>query len=535
MKNSILVVISCLVFSACISDITDTVDKVQNTKSIQWNPTIAVPLVYSRLALRDLLDEAGDIDFLKVESDGSLKLVYSDEYISQTAEEAIDLEDQSYGETFTLSASELAALNSSGTVTVTYERELTYISGPNETDRITFKAGDLEMGLTSTLDHEIDFIFRILDATQNGNVFEPTLNSSSFPHNATQRLDIAGLDIDCTQGTLGHSQIRVEIEMTITKGGGAVKPVETISYTAELENQQFQFMQGFFDTQNFSSASSSLDLAFFENSTGGSFTLADPRIQMIFSNSLGFPVQASVVQFDGTNSDNNTVGLTGLPDPLPVPILSLSEVGQVKVDSFSLNKGNSNLADFINNRPSDIAYEVSVTSPSGSAGRQWVLDTSKLGVKINVEVPFEGTARDFSIESTESFNLELESTQELKEVLMRLYTENGFPIDVATQVYFEDSVGNVLIDSLFDSDNLILPAGQLDGSGRVISANPKTIDITLDNDRVERILDANRLRIKAFFNTPFENGTQPDVKFFDDYDVLIQLGVQAEILVEQDL
>ena len=69
----------------------------------------------------------------------------------------------------------------------------------------------------------------------------------------------------------------------------------------------------------------------------------------------------------------------------------------------------------------------------------------------------------------------------------------------------------------------------------MISANPKTIDITLDNDRVERILDANRLRIKAFFNTPFENGTQPDVKFFDDYDVLIQLGVQAEILVEQDL
>gem|GEM_PF-3766986 len=33
----------------------------------------------------------------------------------------------------------------------------------------------------------------------------------------------------------------------------------------------------------------------------------------------------------------------------------------------------------------------------------------------------------------------------------------------------------------------------------------------------------------------FENGSQSDVKFFNDYTILIQIGVQAEVLVEQCL
>ncbi len=540
MNKSIIAVLAVLVLGSCISDITDTLDKAQNTRGVVWNPTIAVPLVYSRLQLRDLLEEAGEIEFLKIADDGGISLVYSNHAETQTAEESIELENQNYNETFTLSTAELTELNANGTVSVTHNRELTYIAGANETDIIRFKRGDFDLSLSSTLEHDINLSFEVLGSTQNGNPFIPTLNATgpNLPNQASQVFDMDGLELDLMQGGLGHSQLVVAMKMTITKRGtNPIKPVETISYTLDIRNQNFQFMQGFFDTDNFSSAASEIALDFFASSTGGSFTLADPRIKLVFTNSLGFPVDARVLQFDGISASNTTISLNGLPEPLPVPNLSLTEIGQTKSDSFSLNKGNSNLNDFINNRPADIQYELGVSATGGTSTRQWVLDTSKLAIRVDVEVPLEGTARDYVLESVQSFDAGLESTQEIEEVLFRLYTENGFPVDIATQLYFEDSSSNTVLDSLIIGDILILPSADIDGSGKVTNPNPKTTDIVARNQTVTNIQNANQIRLKAYFNTPFgpDGTTQDDVKFYDSYDILLQFGVQAEVLLEIDL
>ena len=51
-------------------------------------------------------------------------------------------------------------------------------------------------------------------------------------------------------------------------------------------------------------------------------------------------------------------------------------------------------------------------------------------------------------------------------------------------------------------------------------------------EHIEKKLDFE----EAYFNTLKENGgNQPDVKFYDSYDFLLQMGVQAEVLIDQDL
>jgi len=143
MKKTLLLSCVVLILGSCISDITDTIDKAQKVKGIQWNPTIAVPLVYSRLGLKDVLDEVGDLEFVRVENDGAITLVYSDSFESKKAGEVIELDDQSYGETFTLSAAELNTLNTTNSVVLTYNRTLGYTFGTYEIDRIIFKGGTL--------------------------------------------------------------------------------------------------------------------------------------------------------------------------------------------------------------------------------------------------------------------------------------------------------------------------------------------------------------------------------------------------------
>ncbi|PCJ67728.1 MAG: hypothetical protein COA58_00915 [Bacteroidetes bacterium] len=539
MKKTLVLVCVVLFLGSCFTDITDTIDKSQRVNGIQWNPTIAVPLVYSRLGLKDVLEEVGDLEYIRVETDGSITLVYSDRFESKTAGEVIILDDQSYGETLTLSAAELSILNSAGSVVATYNRTLGYNFGSNEIDKILYKAGTMAMRVSTTLEHDVTFKLTIPEATSNGNTFSESVvaNSTSLPNVGNRTVNLNGTEIDFSKTTQMYSEIGVEIEMTITKRGlNTIKPLETITFDFDLLNQEFSQLVGFFDPADFNSASDTLNLSLFSNNGGGSFTLADPRIKFILENSVGIPVEAKILNFDGTNSDNNTVALTGYPDPLPFPIVVLSEIGQTKIDSFSLNRNNSNLADYINNRPAKNFYEFDVNSTATGAIRHFVTDSSKVAAKIEIEVPLEGTAKDFILENSQPFTLELENVDGIKEVLIRLYTENGFPMDIATQLYFEDSTSNTVLDSLFSADNLILPAADVDGTGKVVSINPKTTDVVLNSASIDRLKMANRIRIRSYFNTLIDGGgTQPDVKFYEEYDLLLQLGVQAEVLINQDL
>jgi hypothetical protein len=207
----------------------------------------------------------------------------------------------------------------------------------------------------------------------------------------------------------------------------------------------------------------------------------------------------------------------------------------IKRDSLEVNKNTTNLIDYLNNKPAKNVYTVEVKVGESTGVRHSLLDTSIIKARIDIEIPLSGTARDYIIEAVQPFDLSLDNAEAVEEVLLRLYTENGFPIDVQTQIYFEDSITNTVLDSLFGSDILILPSANVDASGRVTSANPKTIDAMMDNASVDHLKNANRIRLRATFNTPFDGGMQPDVKFYTNYDLLLQLGVQAEVLITQKI
>ncbi|MDA7748302.1 hypothetical protein N8883_01520, partial [Bacteroidia bacterium] len=233
MKKSLLFIVVVLFLSSCIKDITDTIEKGQKLSGIQWNPTIAVPLVYSRLGLQDVLNEVQDFEYARVEADGSLTLVYADEYESEIAENLLILDDQSYGETFTLDALQLNILNTSGTLVLTYNRTLGHLFGANEIDKIWYKGGTLQLNISTTLEHDVAFKITIPEAKNNGTSLSETVSAiyTTAPNTGSSTIPLQDLEIDFTKTPQTYSEMDAELEITITKkGSNSLKPTETVTF-----------------------------------------------------------------------------------------------------------------------------------------------------------------------------------------------------------------------------------------------------------------------------------------------------------------
>ena len=255
MKKSLLFIVLVLFLGSCIKDITDTIEKGQKLSGIQWNPTIAVPLVYSRLGLQDVLNEVQDLEYVRVEADGSLTLVYADEYESEIAENIVTLDDQLYGETFNLNASQLNTLNTSGTLVLTYSRIIGYSYGAHEVDKIWYKDGTLPLNISTTLEHDVAFKITIPESNKNGTSLSETVSAiyTSAPNTGSSTIPLQDVEIDFTKTTQTYSEIDVELEITITKkGSNSIKPIETITFGMQLLNQKYSKITGLFDVVDFS-------------------------------------------------------------------------------------------------------------------------------------------------------------------------------------------------------------------------------------------------------------------------------------------
>ena len=540
MKKTSSTILFLLIFliSSCVKDITDTLDKASKVNQVRWNPKIALPLVYSDLNFRDLLDETNAKQYIRIDDDSLVSLVYEDNYNSDYAENVLNLETQSYGEILTFNSTQLEALNNLGEVTVNFSQRVSYDGDANELDKIWFKAGQIDLNLSSTFEHNISCKLIIPESQKNSS---PILLSLAIPYTGTPidgstNYDLSNSEIDFTKTIQGHSEFDFDFEFTITKtGSNPIKTSESITYSMILGDQKFSKVSGYFKDLDFENLTGSFNIPFFENSKNGLIRVVEPELHFINENSIGLPIDLIFDEFDGKDNFDNIVPLTKNIGNLELNIPRATVEGKFVLDSQVLDNSNSNLIDYISNRPNNNYYKVSVRPNLLNASRHWLLDTSRISSQIKIILPLYGTLNDYLLEETRPFDLSLENAEEIKEVLVRLYSENGFPVDVKTQLYFEDSLTNTIIDSLFISDRVISKAALVDLDGNPIGVSSQIIDVVLDAERVDKVIEANHVRAQAHLSTTTTGGAQPNVKIYSDNKIMLQFGVQAEVLINQEL
>ncbi len=530
-----------LFMQSCVKKVVD----LNELGSEQWQPNLAAPLVSSSLTIDDIITKYGTDGSVLIGSDKSVTVVYQGNLFSFYARDLFKIPAQSYTQTIQLNNTQLATLIGSGSVTLNYTQTANFNSGPlgPQVDSIIYKSGLLTDSIVSNFGHSAIITITIPTAKKNGTVFTQSLNinyTGTTPVIAMDVIDLSGYKFDMTANGTATNQFDINYSVKINyNSANTPTTANTITIIQKFANPLFDKIYGYIGQQSLIPANKDIDtvsLGLFKNSIAGStITLNNPKVKFIFYNSFGVPINANMSNLVGFTPPSSIYPLTGtgIPSPLPVKSPTTLEVGQTKVDSFSIDKTNSNIVSLINNLPQNIAYKLSAqTNPLGKVSQNFIIDSSLFKVNMEVQIPLDGSATTLTIMDTiKDFKLNLtDSIVSIKSLLLRTYVSNGFPTDVAIQVYVTDTLYNV-IDSSISPFQVLMPSAIVNSTtGKVISPSIKTTDSNFDKLKINNISKARRALIKGVIATT-NNGSTP-VKIYSDYKLAVKIGIQGVLNVK---
>lgn len=535
---------ACLVFSGVfLQSCKKEYFELDRVKDADWNPTVAVPLVNSKVTVPDILDRFDDDDVIVIDGDGQLALLYYSQIFSQSAEGLMAIPDQT-PPTVPLPMTNAEVLQLNGGTAVNKQVNNTVSLGTAQGEvfqEIDFKGGDLQIAANNNINRDVTLTITFPDIQSNGNPLVLTANPAA---NGSDNVNSSLVGYTATLAA--NNQLDVTIDMTISGQGGAVtNPLATVDVDLSMLNIAFSRVTGNFGSLAINLADS-VRIRIFENSDDGTIFWEDPKIRAFFSSSLGADLSVNLNRFDGfSENTGQLINITGLPSP--INITPPSAIGQTQVTSYLLDNTNSNIQAVTQASPTRIIYDVTGNlNPSGSPNPNpnFALDTSRISLDVEVELPFHGTAVDFAKADTievDIFPLD-DDVEEVQEVTLRLDLDNGFPVEGKGQVYFFDSTlyingqynpnHNAVIDSMISNpQDFIIESGILGANGRVTTRTQKVTELTLNRDQLERLENMGMRYMVARGVVETTNAGSQVIKIYDDYDMGIRLGMKVKALV----
>jgi hypothetical protein len=530
LKVLIVMAITLSLLQSCIKDNFD-LHKLSKT---EWDPNISVPLVYSSLSIQDLLLKNNSTTIV-IDDSNFCTLVYKSSLVSVRADSLLQLPNQPFpAYSGSLTPAQVVALNSLHTVTASYSQTVNFNTGAHNPliDSIIFNNANFNISLNSDFTFSGQLVISIPTAKKNGVPFSQTLPftySGTTPVIANGNYNLAGYKVDMTLGGTTSNQFVVNYTLTLN-GAGAATPANTITLNGNMGNLHFDKIFGDIGKLAlFPKNQDTIAITIFKNSTGsGTFTIANPSVKVTILNSYGVPIQANIPTLEGYTPPATNYPVTGVPSPVPVLSPNFTQIGKVLADSFTLDKSNSNIFTVVNNDPKFLITNANATTnPAGPTHFNFVIDSSRCKVNIEADLPLYGTASNFCLIDTVKFAISQQvNTSNVQWALFRIYTSNGFPIDVNLQIYFADSLYHKL-DSLVIPNQLILQSGVINSAGMVISPTQHTYDATLTQQRFSNLKNTKYLLMKSVESTT--GGGSKNVKIYSTYRLDVKLGLQVQL------
>jgi hypothetical protein len=520
-------------------------DDFSKLEPTEWTPEFAFPIVYSDLGIEDLIAEKDSGTIVSSDANDVVEIIYQSFNQSKFARELLSLPEINNSGSLSLDPTLIAAFNanpSPGTlfneqVNLNYPFSLdASLEAASQLDSLIFKSGNLEIRLNSTVPQPCTVLVRIPQLRLNNNVFEREL---VFTGNSLPELQISVSNLDgYTLQTPGESfSVQFDVQV-LRSGSGAIPNADAFTFDFLIQSPQFNVVYGYFQgLQMPVQQNDSLEIGLFRNAIDAvelNFLTAKARISTF--NSSGIPFQTQVTLFEGIRpgftipqvpqSDYNATTLLGAMATPQSPPASTS---------VELLSGSTNIAQVVNALPRAFAT-AAIANPQLSPGQgQFLLDTSRIGVKSELTLPLSGLTLKLRLVDTLDFDFQ-GITDDIIEGMLRLNTLNGFPTESAVQIYFcrkeinENGVltGLTRLDSLFsDGQTLVLGAGSTAANG--ITTPTSEINDTYLTAAQWKALStngANCLQVKAQFTT--FNQAQDIVKVFESNRLLVRIAARVK-------
>ncbi len=501
---------------------------------IRYEADWAIPLAHSQLDVEDILARFDESDIFEIDANGMLAVVYYSTLFSISGADLIPLADQTFNAPGApLAPSEIITLQTVGNNVTRNPPPITYnFSPPNGEDltSVTFSNGSLDFVLNNSIPHGGSITITIPEMKDLGaNPFTVNFPFTASASGQTFSAPMTGYTMDLTKGGTTSNQIDVQLAMVYQGSGATAIITQTTDLSMTLAGMSFSLIRGDFKSQSIVSGPDQVKVKIFENSVEGNLYFDDPKMKFFFFNTYGAGVQVTVNQLEAyLPSTGATIPIVGLGtllnvNPSPNP-------GVEQVDSFVIDKNNSNIQNCLDLSTTIINYDVSgIANPGTGPFNNFATDSSKLRLDVKLELPLDGRASNFLLRDT--FPFEFPDTLDPKNYIhwvnIRMITENRFPCTGYAQVYFADS-NYTIVDSLITSPaDGFMASGVLDGNGRVIAATKRITDVLKSPADINSWIDNNVQYLIVTGRIETTNGGTTNIKIFKDYNLDIRLGMRV--------
>jgi len=538
MKNKLFLLLSFVIaLTWTTSCYKDKLDFSKLSTNIDWNPNFAVPAVHSSLTIRDVLRDYDTTNLFVEDQTGFLRLIYHKQVFSLPASDYVTLPDQSFSDNFTgtdFIAQDFPA-TSPATVTKNYTQLMVLQLPSDSFDSLVFKNGTFSIDVSSTFLHTGLLTVTFPTIRKNNLPYSKTVNINTSTGTFTYNQSFYDL-ADYSANFTNPNQLPVSLSLTLVNSGNPVLASDQVSVNMSINTLQYKIIYGNIGQRNIPIQEDTVNVEIFNNTLQGSVYFMDPKFRLFVSNSFGVPFSATFSDFKIYSSVSNQY----VPYPFPPAYDSLliaapTTVGQQLLpDSIILNTTTfPDITTIVSENPRYVHVTTNAQSnPTGSTQYNFIQDTSRLAVDLEVELPLWGRASWWILQDTLDFNFSdyyKDSTIDLHNVewvKFRLNILNGMPTEASVQIYLTDTLYNI-IDSIFTPPNdTIIASGILGGTGKVIAPTRKTSDVIYTNSRLANLHNVKKALVRGYVHTTNKGATI--VRFYSEYAIDVKMGVQVQ-------
>lgn len=512
-------------------------DKISNT--VSWNPKVAVPIGYGNFTVKDFYEAEDDtLGLIKEYPDNMLYLAYRTQLLSKVAEQIILIPNQSIQETIQASDAGFPVFGASNSISYTRNSSYSFaFVNSEEIDSMYIKSGTLLINLSSTFNNTGTVRITLQSLKRNGIPLQIDINIGTTSSTYDVQTDLTGYKLYFPKTTADPNAIPLKYEVTLNKSGTSVATTDRITINTQIQQFKFKRIFGYMSTYNFINFSDKMEMDIFNVDKMAIIDFNDPRVNIFIKNSCGVPFQFSITNTRTYNEPSNSyfpVNLT--PNTKMVRFPTYNEIGQPKYDTLSYNNTTSNFKAALQTSPKYLYYTVGALSNPPALGKpkNFLEDTSKIGVDIEIELPLNLRSKRLAFVDTMDFDLSdiVDDYSILKKLILHNKFENGLPFDLSYQLFLTDE-NFVVVDSVFKADQQpLLPSGIVGSEGKVTTLSNKDLQIEFTGNRILNFKRVKKAIYKLTLNTYNNNGqTYPYVKFYSTDRLKVWFGVQADLEV----
>ncbi|MBE0639032.1 MAG: hypothetical protein IH598_10975 [Bacteroidales bacterium] len=501
-----------------------------------WNPEYAIPLANSSYAVNDFFSEASQ-EFIHVDEAGLISLVYtSDQLFSSPAEEFFFLENRYFDHEFAL-----YLLSSGDTDTLSGQFSYSFYSTANKKriDSVFFKAGTYSFkGKTNLNKDNAQLTLSIpeLIHVQSGETLKLEFSLDN-PGGQQEWVDfevVTNLDgyklIINPETSGGTNKINVFSELIVESDQNPNLSPYDMEISGDMLNMKYSDFYGYMGMDSFKFIDT-INIDIFNSSIGGSVEVGPDALMFVVEthNAIGVPIRFKAETLQAyspyTSPFYADVFLFGEGTENEFDILSPTpaQIGQSVYTKIDF--GQTNFPEvFLNLAPREFYYDFDaiLNADDDSTAQNVLQDTSRISFATALEFKLFTAIDLLTLQDTLDFRMEGTTIDEIDYLLVRINTENGFPLNAGIQLYFADAEFQIIDSLIYDADKRIIAGGEvgLPPQLKVIKSTKKTTDIRIEKPRLEKILEAKKMLLNASLSTT--NGEL--AKIYDDYSLTLKVG-----------